>query len=187
MPPSSAADRLRDAGAEILRLVGGIGDAEPEDRGLQRRQRDAEIRHHEIQVEQQHDDRDAADHVDQAGAQADQHADAGHPHQRPEQPEHGRQHQRADGNDDRQPDALQQDRKNSTASLRNFCIGSGRARNVARASGHQEASAFCPHFSRILAMVPLAFSLASEALILASNPASLLRMPIATVPTVTGL
>ena len=80
--------------------------------------------------------------------------------------------------------------KNSTASLKNFCIGSDQGcvlRGEWCASGHQDASAFCPHFSRILPMAPLAFSLASEALILPSNSVSLLRTPIATVPTVTGL
>ena len=82
--------------------------------------------------------------------------------------------------------------KNSTASLRNFCIGPDQGcvllrAMLRRASGRQEASAFCPHFSRILSMAPLAFSLASEALILASNSVSLLRTPIATVPTVIGL
>ena len=60
-------------------------------------------------------------------------------------------------------------------------------RRLRRVARYQEASAFCPHFSRILAMVPFVLSLASEALILANNSVSLLRIPIATVPTVTGL
>ena len=98
--PPAHADRLRrldlalvdrlDAGAEIFGLIGRIGDAEPEDRGLQRGQRDAEIGHHEVEVEQQHDDRDAADHVDQAGAEQRQDADAGDPHHRPDQAQHRR-------------------------------------------------------------------------------------------------
>ena len=72
--PPAHADRLRgldlalvdrlDAGAEVLGLIGRIGDAEADDRGLKRGERDAEIRQHEIDVEQLHDDRDAADHVD---------------------------------------------------------------------------------------------------------------------------
>ena len=54
-------------------------------------------------------------------------------------------------------------------------------------SSVDQPCAFRPHLSRILSTVPLAFSFASEALILASSSRSPLRTPMPTEPTVTGL
>src|SRR5262245_37672645 len=78
-----------DAGAKILRLVGRVGDAEADDAGLKRAQRDAEVRQHEVDVEQLDDDRNAANEVDDDDLDGGENADAGDPHQRPHQAEHG--------------------------------------------------------------------------------------------------
>ncbi len=70
--------------------------------------------------------------------------------------------------------------KNSAASCQKPFIGQP-------AMNRYQPWAFRPHLSRILAMVPLAFSLVSEALILPSSAVSPLRTPMPTEPTVTGL
>lgn len=62
--------------------------------------------------------------------------------------------------------------KNSTVSRQKPCIGD---------------QPFRPHLSRILSTVPLAFSRPSEALIFPSSSVSVLRTPMPTEPTVTGL
>src|SRR4029077_11000080 len=119
--PPTHADRLRgldlalvdglDAGAKVLRLIRRISEAEAENGRLQRGQRDAEVGHHKVEIEQQDDNRDAADQIYQAGTQSGESAHTGDAQQRPNQPENGGQDQRTNGDDDGQPYALQKDRQ----------------------------------------------------------------------------
>ena len=130
------------------------------------RQRDAEIGQHEVDVEQLHDDRDAADHVDDAPARIRR--------------EHARCRRRAS--------APRPGRARSTAASEPIvtmivsftpCSRMGRNSTSRRAAGSALASSawrtvsrsrpFRPHFARIFSTVPFAFSFASDALILPSS------------------
>src|SRR5690606_38197293 len=55
-----------DAGPEVLGLVSRICDAQADDGCLHGGHGDAHVGHHKVNIEKQHDDGDAAQHVDHA-------------------------------------------------------------------------------------------------------------------------
>ena len=109
MPSACAASLLAarhglDAGTEDLGHVGAVVEAERDDPGRDRREDDAGLRQGEIDEEDLDEQRRAADERDvQRGDRID-HRVRAEPPERAEEGQDGREHDRQDGHEDRDPD-----------------------------------------------------------------------------------